>query len=173
MLFVEPAFVDDVWATIARATFKNELGLAAKVSPREERGSTRERLICIYTYDFSDRDDIARVLARMKQLDLVRNGPGRKPIYYKAGSLPSPYSHLLYIYIYIFTHVEYMDTMTDINIDAFTYLGIGSGNPWGIRASIYSSTDIFSHIREKAGKIPATDVVSVKREEDSGGEWEF
>lgn len=85
MLFIEPAFVNEVWATVARATVKNELGIAAKVGPRAERGSPKERLICIYTYDFSDRDDIARVLSRMKQLDLVRAGPGRKPIYYKAG----------------------------------------------------------------------------------------
>ncbi|KAK5995774.1 UPF0696C11orf68-like protein [Cladobotryum mycophilum] len=27
--------------------------------------------------------------------------------------------------------------------DAFTYIGISSGNPWGVRASIYSSTDVF------------------------------
>lgn len=87
MLFIEPAFVNDVWATVARATVKNELGIAAKVAPREERGSKKERLICIYTYDFSDKDDVGRVLARMKQLDLVRTGPGRRPIYYKAGEL--------------------------------------------------------------------------------------
>lgn len=85
MLFIEPAFVNEVWATVARATVKNELGIAAKVAPRAEKGSPKERLVCIYTYDFSDRDDIARVLGRMKQLDLVRTGPGRKPIYYKAG----------------------------------------------------------------------------------------
>lgn len=85
MLFIEPAYVNDVWATVARATVKNELGIAAKVAPREERGSKKERLICIYTYDFSDKDDVGRVLARLKQLDLVRTGPGRKLIYYKAG----------------------------------------------------------------------------------------
>jgi hypothetical protein len=27
--------------------------------------------------------------------------------------------------------------------DAFTYIGIASGNPWGVRASIYSSMDTF------------------------------
>lgn len=87
MLFIDPALVDDVWATVARATVKNELGIAAKVAPREARGSKKERLVCIYTYDFADRDDIGRVLVRMKQLDLVRTGPGHRPIYYKAGEL--------------------------------------------------------------------------------------
>lgn len=87
MLFIEPAFVDDIWATVARATVKNELGIAAKVAPREERGSAKERLICIYTYDFSDKADVARVLHRMRQLELVRDRAGAKPLYYKTGTL--------------------------------------------------------------------------------------
>lgn len=92
MLFVEPAFVDHVWATVARATFKNELGIAAKVAPRQERGSAKERVICIYTYDFSDKDDIARVLHRLRQLELVRDRSPGKSIYYKPGAFhpPSP-----------------------------------------------------------------------------------
>lgn len=85
MLFVEPAFVNDVWERVAQATVKNELGIAAKVAPREERGSVKERLVCIYTYDFRDKDDIARVLHRLRQLELVRDRAAGKPIYYKAG----------------------------------------------------------------------------------------
>lgn len=84
MLFVEPTSVNEIWGTVARATVKNELGISAKVAPREQKGSTKDRLICIYTYDFADRDDIARVLLSLKQLDLVRTGPGRTQIYYKA-----------------------------------------------------------------------------------------
>lgn len=85
MLFVEPTSVNEVWASVAQATARNELGIAAKVAPREERGSPRERLVCIYTYDFRDKDDIARVLHRLRQLELVRDRTGGKPIYYKAG----------------------------------------------------------------------------------------
>lgn len=88
MLFIEPAFVNEVWERVAQATARNELGIAAKVAPREERGSARERLVCIYTYDFRDRDDIARVLHRLRQLELVRDRASGKYIYYKAGGLP-------------------------------------------------------------------------------------
>ncbi|ROW07296.1 hypothetical protein VMCG_03696 [Cytospora schulzeri] len=137
MLFVEPVFVDDVWATVARATFKNELGIAAKVAPREERGSAKERLICIYTYDFSDRDDIARVLHRLRQLELVRDRAPGKPIYYKS--------------------------------DAYTYLGIGYGNPWGLRASLYNSSNIFLYLKEKkSGNTPKKEI---KKEDDE--DWAF
>lgn len=139
MLFVDPALVDDVWATVARATVRNELGIAAKVGPREGgRGSSKERLICIYTYDFSDRQDVGRVLGRLKELELVR--PGRKPIYYKA--------------------------------DAYTHLGIASGNHWGLKASIYSSTEIFALTKERVGKSPAEQAKQEQEDTHADG-WTF
>ena len=39
-------------------TGDSELGVAAKISPREE--PDRHRLVCIYTRDFNDKDGIAR-----------------------------------------------------------------------------------------------------------------
>ncbi|POS80931.1 hypothetical protein DHEL01_v200698 [Diaporthe helianthi] len=141
MLFIEPASVNEVWAIVAGATARNELGIAAKVAPREEPGSPRERLVCIYTYDFRDKDDIARVLHRLRQLELVRDRAGGRPIYYKA--------------------------------DAFTYLGIGSGNPWGLRASLYSSKDIFAYLKEKEGKTPTKEKAASKVDEDQEEGWQF
>lgn len=143
MLFVDPALVDDVWATVARATVRNELGIAAKVAPREGgRGASQERLVCIYTYDFGDQQDVGRVLGRLRELELVRTGPGRRPIYYKA--------------------------------DAYTYLGIASGNHWGLKASLFSSSEIFAQIKEREGKVPAK---QMKKEEEKGGReadaWTF
>jgi hypothetical protein len=85
MLFPEPGYVNDVWAKVARATAANELGVAAKVETRVQAG--KERLICVYTEDFRDKDDVARVLNRMRELELVR--PGGRQIYYKSGQLLS------------------------------------------------------------------------------------
>ncbi|KAK0713840.1 hypothetical protein B0T26DRAFT_649950 [Lasiosphaeria miniovina] len=79
MLFPEPGNVNEVWGKVARATANNELGTAAKVETRVE--SEKERLICIYTRDFRDKGDIARVLNRMRELEFVR--PSGKQIYYK------------------------------------------------------------------------------------------
>lgn len=83
MLFPEPTEVDDVWAVVARATANNELGIAAKVAPRVREAPTKARLVCIYTADFADKDDVGRVLGRMKNLGLWK--PGGRPIYYKCG----------------------------------------------------------------------------------------
>ncbi|KAK4099942.1 DUF1917-domain-containing protein [Parathielavia hyrcaniae] len=80
MLFPEPGCVNEVWGKVARATAGDELGIAAKVETRVK--SDKERLICVYTRDFKDKDDVARVFNRMRELELVR--PGGKQIYYKS-----------------------------------------------------------------------------------------
>jgi hypothetical protein len=83
MLFIEPSYVNKVWEIVARATANNELGIAAKVAPKNEGEPNRVRLICIYTKDFRDKNDIGRVLKRLKELGLVKMS-GRQ-IYYKCG----------------------------------------------------------------------------------------
>jgi len=96
---------------VAKSTADNELGIAAKVAPRSETEDPRkDRLVCVYTADFSNKADVGRVLQKLRELKLVEVRV--RPIYYKP--------------------------------DAYTYIGISSGNPWGIRASIYSSLDSFS-----------------------------
>ncbi|EAQ92211.1 hypothetical protein CHGG_00446 [Chaetomium globosum CBS 148.51] len=80
MLFPEPERVDEIWAKVAMATVNGELGIAAKVATRVE--AEKARLVCVYTSDFRDKDDVARVLNRMRELELVR--PSGKQIYYKS-----------------------------------------------------------------------------------------
>lgn len=68
-----------MWAKVAHATANGKLGIAAKISPRED--PDRYHLVCVYTRDFNDKDDVARVLRQLKELDLVR----QKQICYKTG----------------------------------------------------------------------------------------
>lgn len=70
-----------VWSVVARATANNELGIAAKVAP-DDGDDRKPRLICVYTKDFNDMDDVARVIKKMRDLKLVEP---RKAIYYKCG----------------------------------------------------------------------------------------
>ncbi|KAK0669755.1 hypothetical protein QBC41DRAFT_319192 [Cercophora samala] len=89
MLFPDVAFVNETWEKVARAVANNQLGTAAKVATRmptgydDGHGEKKDRLICVYTENFTDKDDVARVLKRMKELELVKQGPGAKLIYYK------------------------------------------------------------------------------------------
>ncbi|KAI0150602.1 hypothetical protein GGR57DRAFT_504260 [Xylariaceae sp. FL1272] len=86
MIFCSVHGVNDVWEIIAKATANNELGIAAKVAPKPLVPKGNERLICVYTKDFSDRNDVVRVAERLKALGLT----ARKPLYYK----PDAYTYL-------------------------------------------------------------------------------
>ncbi|RVX74781.1 hypothetical protein B0A52_01058 [Exophiala mesophila] len=120
MLFPETSDVGRVWAIVAHATWDGKLGVSAKVATdgagSAGSGPQTQRLICIYTHDFSDQDDVRRVVQNMKTLGLLRdegsNGGfmGTKTIYYKC--------------------------------DAYTHLDIDRGNEFKLKPSMYSSRDM-------------------------------
>lgn len=82
MLFPMPHQVDEIWAIVAKGTLDGRLGSASKVATDAGDGKP-ERLICIYTDDFSDFKDVKRVLKEMRRLGLVSSEKGAKWIYYK------------------------------------------------------------------------------------------
>lgn len=121
MLFPMAENVNRIWSLVATATAAGELGHAAKVATDEGLGNAKPRLICIYTEDFSDKEDVTRVLKRLVEMGLVKEkGPmgEERGIYYKA--------------------------------DAFTHLGIDSKNDWGLKASLFSSRDVLAEEKGKA-----------------------
>lgn len=81
MLFCTLYEINEVWEIIAKATANNELGIGAKVAVKSSVDRRVERLICVYTADFSDKKDVTRVAERLKKLGLVNN----KTLYYKPG----------------------------------------------------------------------------------------
>ncbi|ROT42720.1 DUF1917-domain-containing protein [Sodiomyces alkalinus F11] len=86
MLFCPRQEVNGVWGVVAKATANNELGIAAKVAPRPADGERAHRLICVYTADFNDLEDVARVLERLQELGIANaNGPA---IFYKPVGTP-------------------------------------------------------------------------------------
>ncbi|KAG0647124.1 hypothetical protein D0Z07_6932 [Hyphodiscus hymeniophilus] len=78
MMFCPPQEVNAVWSVVARATAQNDLGIVAKVAPDNGRGDVR--LICIYTKDFNDIEDVTRVLGKMKNIGLFES---KDVLYYK------------------------------------------------------------------------------------------
>lgn len=97
---MSPEDVNEVWALIAKNTASGDLGIAAKVAPDGGDNGRNQRLICVYTKDYDDLEDIKRVLLKLKDLGCVsRKG---RAIYYKAGqsskSLVSIVSMLILTY---------------------------------------------------------------------------
>lgn len=89
MLFPKPEDVNRVWKIVAEAVVDGRLGDTAKVAPAdppEPFGAAQKQqashLICVYTKDFSDLNDVRRVLEELIELGLApRAADGA--IYYK------------------------------------------------------------------------------------------
>ncbi|KAF2661741.1 DUF1917-domain-containing protein, partial [Lophiostoma macrostomum CBS 122681] len=79
MLFPKLEDVTRVWKLIVDGTINNRLGSGSKVAT--EQDGKPERLICVYTKDFRDTDDVLRVLKELVTMGLVNPGRG---IYYKS-----------------------------------------------------------------------------------------
>jgi hypothetical protein len=75
MVFVPTANVDRAWAKIQKATLDGRLGDVAKVAttyPSPLRRSPGEHVICVYTLDYTDKVDVARVLAGLRELGFTQ-----------------------------------------------------------------------------------------------------
>ncbi|KAK4498085.1 hypothetical protein PRZ48_010741 [Zasmidium cellare] len=79
MFFPKEEDLPRFWRLVATATSEGKLGPTSKVGtfdPLEPK-----TVICVYTYDFSDTEDVIRVLHELSDLGLLaKNG---LPIYYK------------------------------------------------------------------------------------------
>jgi len=65
MVFAPHRQVDSLWAQIASATNAGKLGIAAKVSPRNEANS---HVVCVYTQNYTYRNDVYRVRGCLRRL---------------------------------------------------------------------------------------------------------
>jgi hypothetical protein len=89
LLFTPVHDVNRVWDIVADGTVRGSLGIAAKVATASGEPGQRDRIICVYTKDFGDLEDVTRVLHQMQKLHLVEDAPYRG-IYYK----PDVFTHL-------------------------------------------------------------------------------
>lgn len=72
MIFVDQANVDDVWLKIGRATSEGLLGIASKVATaKPTRYDKDSRVICVYTRNSNDVDDVKRVRSALRDLGFV------------------------------------------------------------------------------------------------------
>lgn len=81
MLFPNPEDLPRFWRVVAEATAEGKLGPVSKVGTYDPLDKKDATLICVYTYDFTDNDDVRRVLDQLVELGLCRRDG--KPIYYK------------------------------------------------------------------------------------------
>lgn len=69
LIYREAPEIDQVWRTVATATFHGNLGPSAKVSPAQ---SQRKRyVVCVYTHNYRDVADVLRVRAQLTKLGIL------------------------------------------------------------------------------------------------------
>jgi Domain of unknown function (DUF1917) len=74
MIFSSPERHDDAWALVRDATEGGSLGIQAKAATAKvnplAKGS-KSKLICVYTRDYEDQEELRRVLRRLRELGFV------------------------------------------------------------------------------------------------------
>lgn len=75
LLFIPVGRIDKVWKVIDRETRLGRLGIATKVATAKSNSRATNRLvrvICVYTYDSTDLEDVHRVRRRLRELGFVK-----------------------------------------------------------------------------------------------------
>ena len=78
LIFVQLSLVDAVWEKIKRATEEGKLGSSAKVAtarPNPNATNPNTKVICVYTYDWTDETDVKRVREELRQLGITSKTP--------------------------------------------------------------------------------------------------
>lgn len=74
LVFVPARQIDQWWELIRLTTGQGRLGISAKAATAHHNDlatSPRTRLICVYTRDWQDQDDVRRVLRQLRDLGVT------------------------------------------------------------------------------------------------------
>lgn len=80
-IFVQRDELDDVWARVEQATYAGKLWHGSKVSThlgqkfyamRNRNADPRQHVICVYTYDSNDYEDVMRVREELRKIGITQ-----------------------------------------------------------------------------------------------------
>jgi hypothetical protein len=83
LVFVDISELDETWQIIKKATKEGILGIGAKASTakkNENASSHNEKVICVYTYNWLDKEDVFRVEKMLRSIGI------NQTLFYKADS---------------------------------------------------------------------------------------
>jgi len=78
LIFVNIDNIDIVWGKIKSATEKGRLGDISKVAtvkPNPNATKNNLKVICVYTYDYTDKDDVLRIRKELRDIGIINNIP--------------------------------------------------------------------------------------------------
>jgi hypothetical protein len=75
LIFSPISEIDQIWGTIKTATEQGLLGCSSKVATAKVNPNAQnpdEKVICVYTYDSNDVEDVKRVRQQLRELGFTR-----------------------------------------------------------------------------------------------------
>ena len=78
LVFVPISQTNEVWAKIKKATEDGKLGGSSKVAtalPNPNATESDKKVICVYTYDWTDEEDVVRVREELRKLGVTGKIP--------------------------------------------------------------------------------------------------
>jgi hypothetical protein len=78
LVFAPLSQIDELWAKIKLATEEGQLGISAKVAtarPNPNAANPDSKVICVYTYDWTDEQDVRRVRQELRALGITSKIP--------------------------------------------------------------------------------------------------
>ena len=78
LVFVDRNEVNVIWAAIKEATEAGRLGGSAKVAtakPNPYATDPKTKVICVYTYDWTDEADVRRIRTELRSLGITQKIP--------------------------------------------------------------------------------------------------
>lgn len=73
MIFRKWDLIDETWHRVSLSVIQNKLGCSAKVSTRKDNPNSldqNERVICVFTSNHNDMDDVRRVLQGLRNIGI-------------------------------------------------------------------------------------------------------
>lgn len=78
LVFVDVERVDETWSKIKKATEKGKLGNSTKVAtakPNQFATNPDTKVICVYTYDWTDENDVKRIREELRKVGITNKIP--------------------------------------------------------------------------------------------------
>lgn len=78
LVFVNKDQVDQIWRSIKEATELGKLGDSSKVATDRSNPNaknTNQKVICVYTYDWTDEEDVKRIREELRNLGITLKIP--------------------------------------------------------------------------------------------------
>ena len=78
LIFIPVERIDQMWVKIKTATEVGKLGEMSKVATAKDNPNATNssiKVICVYSYDWTDEEDVMRIRQELRQLGITRKIP--------------------------------------------------------------------------------------------------